>query len=139
MNLFERTFDVLLEADVNAPDKAAPAPAPANDRQAMAQSLDSAKPEDFDVQQPGREKLVDHIKTEQSQKLTGWIGKIDEFIKFLNSTEPSSMQVQLHSAPCDSVFEDISRSEKKKIARLAAELSSLSESLKGYLISSNDR
>jgi hypothetical protein len=37
------------------------------------------------------------------------------------------------------MFEDIARSEKKKIARLAAELSSLSESLKGYLISSNDR
>jgi len=47
------------------------------------------------------------------------------------------MQVQLHTAPCDSTFEDIARSEKKKIARLAAELSSLSESLKGYLISSD--
>jgi len=105
----------------------------------MAQSLTTAKPEDFDVQQPGREKLLDRTKVEQAQKLKEWVGQIDTFIKFLNGTDATSMQVQLHSAPCDSIFEDIARSEKKKIARLAAELSSLSESLKGYLISSNDR
>jgi hypothetical protein len=137
MNLFERTFGLVLEAD----ETPAPAPvaAPKNDREAMAQTLNTAKPEDFDVQSPGREKLVDHVKAEQGQKLQEWVGRIDEFIKFLNGTDQSSMQVQLHSAPCDSIFEDIARSEKKKIARLAAELSSLSESLKGYLISSNDR
>lgn len=137
MNLFERTFGLVLEADETpAP---APVPAPQNDREAMAQSLDTTKPEDYDVQSPGREKLVDHVKAEQGVKLKEWVAKIDEFIKFLNSTDQSSMQVQLHAAPCDSIFEDIARSEKKKIARLAAELSSLSESLKGYLISSNDR
>ena len=73
------------------------------------------------------------------QKLKEWIVQIDEFIRYLNGTDPSSMQVQLHSAACDSIFEDIARSEKKKISRLAAELSSLSESLKGYLISANDK
>jgi len=138
MNLFERTFGLVLEADNEAPAPV-PAPAPQTDREAMAQSLDTAKPEDFDVQSPGREKLVDHVKAEQGTKLKEWVMKIDEFIKFLNGTDQTSMQVQLHAAPCDSIFEDIARSEKKKIARLAAELSSLSESLKGYLISSNDR
>jgi len=136
MNLFERSFSIVLEAD-EAP--VVQPPAPASDREAMAQTLTSTKPEDYDVQQPGREKLVDHVKAEQGVKLKEWVAKIDEFIKFLNSTDQSSMQVQLHAAPCDSIFEDIARSEKKKIARLAAELSSLSESLKGYLISSNDR
>lgn len=134
MKSFERIFDMILEADAEAP-----VPQPQTDREAMAQSLDTSKPEDFDVQQPGREKLVDHVKAEQGQKLKEWVMKIDEFIKFLNGTDATSMQVQLHAAPCDSIFEDIARSEKKKIARLAAELSSLSESLKGYLISSNDR
>jgi hypothetical protein len=36
------------------------------------------------------------------------------------------------------MFEDIARSEKKKIARLAADLGTLSQSLKGYLASAND-
>ena len=134
MRSFQRVFDMVLEADT-----AAPAPQPANDREAMAQTLTTTTPQDYDVQSPGREKLVDHVKAEQGTKLKEWVGKIDEFIKFLNGTDTTSMQVQLHAAPCDSIFEDIARSEKKKIARLAAELSSLSESLKGYLISSNDR
>lgn len=133
MKLFEHKFNVLLEADLEAPEQK-----PATDKEAMAQALDTAQPEDFDVQ-GGREQVQDHRKAEQVQKLKGWISQIDEFIKFLNSTDASSMQVQLHTAACDSIFEDIARSEKKKIARLAAELSSLSESLKGYLISSNDR
>jgi hypothetical protein len=135
MRSFERTFNIVLEADQAAP---APLP-PKTDKEAMAQSLDTTTPKDFDVQVSGREKLVDHIKSEQGTKLREWIGRIDEFIGFLNGTDANSMQVQLHAAPCDSIFEDIARSEKKKIARLAAELSSLSESLKGYLISSNDR
>ena len=133
MNTFERKFSLVLEADADAP-----VAAPETDKEAMAQSLDTAKPNDFDVR-GGREQIVDHRKKEQVQKLTEWIGRIDEFIKFLNSTDSSSMQVQLHTAACDSMFEDIARSEKKKIARLAAELSSLSESLKGYLISANDK
>lgn len=140
MSYFARVFNLMLEADAaDKPALEAPAAAPASDREAMAQTLNTAKPEDFDVQSPNREKLVDKFKAEQTVKLKEWIVKIDEFITFLNGTDSTSMQVQLHAAPCDSVFEDISRSEKKKIARLAAELSSLSESLKGYLISSNDR
>ena len=134
MSNFVDRFYALLEADENE----APVAQPETDKEAMAASLDTAKPEDFDVQ-GGREQVQDHRKAEQIQKLKGWISKIDEFIGFLNSTDASSMQVQLHTAACDSIFEDIARSEKKKIARLAAELSSLSESLKGYLISANDR
>lgn len=133
MSSFVDRFTVLLEQDDEAP-----VAAPASDKEAMASTLDTAKPEDFNVQ-GGREQVQDHKKAEQIQKLKGWISQIDDFIKFLNSTDSSSMQVQLHTAACDSIFEDIARSEKKKIARLAAELSSLSESLKGYLISANDR
>lgn len=139
MSLFERKFSVVLEADEdvkNAPET--PVVAPANDREAMAQSLSTAKPEDFDVEGKKQE-LQDHVKRDQTEKLKTWIGEIDNFITFLNGTDDNSIQVQLHKAPCDSTFEDIARSEKKKIARLAAELSSLSESLKGYLISFNDK
>jgi len=139
MSSFANKFINILEADDTAAEApTAPDTAPATDKEAMAQTLTSAKPEDFDVR-GGREQVVDHKKHEQVHKLKEWISHIDEFIKFLNSTEPTSMQVQLHTAACDSIFEDIARSEKKKIARLAAELSSLSESLKGYLISANDK
>lgn len=134
MSYFVDRFNALLEADQNE----APVATPETDKDAMAASLDTAKPEDFDVQ-GGREQVQDHRKNEQISKLKNWISQIDQFIGFLNSTDSSSMQVQLHTAACDSIFEDIARSEKKKIARLAAELSSLSESLKGYLISANDR
>ena len=131
MSNFEKIFKTVLEADE-------PQPAPATDKEAMAQQLDTAKPEDFDVQVAKRAEQIDHNKVEQVGKLKEWIGRIDEFINYLNGTDGNSIQAQLHSAPCDTAFEEIARSEKKKIARLAAELSSLSESLKGYLISSND-
>jgi hypothetical protein len=134
MNLFSKRFSIVLEADQEDPQ-----PAPANDREAMAQQLDTATPSDFDAPaQIARAQQVDHNKVAQIKQLNEWIGQIDDFIEFLNGTTEGSIQTQLHMAPCDTMFEDIARSEKKKIARLAAELSSLSESFKGYMISSND-
>jgi len=135
MNLFSKKFKYVLEAD----DTEQQQPAPETDRDAMAQQLDTAKPEDFDVQQQSeRQKQVDHNKLAQIQQLNEWIKQIDAFIEFLNGTTQDSVQTKLHVAPCDTLFVDIARSEKKKISRLAAELSSLSESFKGYLISAND-
>lgn len=131
MRLFESKFFNILEADE--------AQAPASDKDAMAQTLQTATPQDFDVQAGEREKRVDQEKINQITKLKEWVGHIDQFITYLNGTDATSIQMQLHAAPCETIFEDIARSEKKKIARLAAELSSLSESLKGYLISANDR
>ena len=132
MSYFKAKFDYLFEAD-EVQQK------PETDREAMAQQLDTAEPNDFDVRPAERAARIDHAKIEQATTLNSWIQQIDTFIDFLNGTNESSVQSQLHSASCDTMFEDIARSEKKKIARLAAELSSLSESFKGYLISSNDR
>jgi len=140
MELFKKAFSLSLEAvdnDVEDIEAAGKAAAPSSDKEAMAQKLDTAKPNDFDVKGTTVTN-VDAIKREQQVKLKNWIGKIDEFIEYLNGTNNDSIQTQLHSAVCETMFQDIARSEKKKIARLAAELSSLSESLKGYLISSND-
>lgn len=138
MDLFKKAFSIVLEQDDEARDlSAVKAPEPTTDKEAMAQKLDTAKPEDFSVKGPTVTN-IDTIKKEQQGKLKEWIGRIDEFIEYLNGTTDSSIQTQLHSATCETMFQDIARSEKKKIARLAAELSSLSESLKGYLISSND-
>jgi hypothetical protein len=60
MSLFEQKFRVVIEAD-ETPVTPAPEAAPDSDKAAMAQTLTSAKPEDFDVQ-GGREKIVDHRK-----------------------------------------------------------------------------
>jgi hypothetical protein len=109
--------------------------APENDREAMAQTLKTTKPEDFDVEVPHGGGELEREKEHQKTQLGGWVQEIDKFIAFLNGTDGGSIQAKLHAARCDSVFEDIARSEKKKIARIAAELSSLSEAFKGYLIS----
>lgn len=137
MGLFSTKFSNLLEADNNEPK-----PTPQTDQEALTQQLDTAQPDDLGANAPAqieRQKQVDQIKIQQIEQLKNWIGQIDQFVKFLNGTESGSIQADLHSAPCDTVFENIARSEKKKIARLAAELSTLSESFKGYLISFNDQ
>ncbi len=136
MDLFKRAFNTILEQDTDVKlDE--PSVEPKTDKEAMASKLDTAKPEDFDVNAPT---ITDtqKVRQEQLSQLQIWIKKIDEFIEYLNGTNGESIQSKLHSATCESLFEDIARSEKKKIARLAAELSSLSESMKGYLISSEN-
>jgi len=135
--LFKSRFDFVLEADDTQAPEEVPA-APASDKEAMAQTLDTAKPDDFNVQAAERQKRVDHVKIQQINTLNEWITKIDDFIVFLNDTRTDSMQIQLHSAPCDSMFEKIATSEKKKISRLAADLGNLGQALKGYLASAND-
>ena len=137
MSLFSKKFNFILEADAEV-NPQEPAPNPTSDREAMAQQLDTAKPEDFDVKAMEREKQIDQHKANQAHVLEGWINQIDQFIDLLNGTNSGSINTRLHAAPCDTKFVDIARSEKKKIARLAAELSSLSEAFKGYLISFND-
>lgn len=107
------------------------------ERKAMADTLDKGtRPEDFDVPVPSSA-ISDAQKHEQISELKTWIATIDNFIDFLNSPTPHSLQSKLHAAGCDTLFDSIARSEKKKISRLAAELSSLSESMKGYLISAH--
>jgi hypothetical protein len=133
-NIFEKRFFNILEADTTViptdVDKT-----PESDREAMAQTLKSTTPEDFDVEVPHGGGELEREKVHQKAELTSWISEIDKFIGYLNGTDNGSVQSKLHAARCDSVFEDVARSEKKKIARIAAELSSLSEAFKGYLIS----
>jgi len=106
------------------------------DQAAMGNTLDAGtNPGDYNVPHPASK--ADEQKYIQIEELKSWIKTIDDFIEFLNAPQDGSMQVRLHTAGCDTLFDDIARSEKKKIARLAAELSGLSESLKGYLISAH--
>jgi uncharacterized membrane protein YukC len=137
MSSFKSKFNYILEADAAPAPEEVPA-VPATDKEAMAQQLDTAKPSDFDVKAAERQTRVDHVKIEQINTLNKWIEQIDAFVLFLNDTNSESIQIQLHSAPCDSMFENIARSEKKRISRLAADLGTLGQNLKGYLASAND-
>ena len=56
----------------------------------------------------------------------------------MNGVDANSIQSQLQAGGCESLFEKIASSEKKRIARVAMELSSLNESLKGYVISNDN-
>lgn len=73
------------------------------------------------------------------QTLQTWIGSVEEFIEFLNGLDNDSVNSQINKADCDSIMADVQRSESKKISRLAQDLSSLSESLKQYLIVANNK
>lgn len=80
------------------------------------------------------------VSVQQKQmfdELNTWISKLDEFAAYLNGTE-NSIQTTLNSAEADTIFDSISNSETKKIARVAMEVMSLSEILKGYLAVAND-
>jgi uncharacterized membrane protein YukC len=137
MSSFKSKFNYILEADVAPAPEESPV-VPATDKEAMAQQLDTAKPSDFDVKAAERQTRVDHVKIEQINTLNKWIEQVDAFVLFLNDTNSDSIQIQLHSAPCDSMFENIARSEKKRISRLAADLGTLGQNFKGYLASAND-
>jgi hypothetical protein len=70
-------------------------------------------------------------------ELNSWIQEMDRFSIYLNGTD-NSVQTKLNTAEDDTLFDSISNAETKKIARVAMEISSLSEILKGYLAGAND-
>jgi hypothetical protein len=114
-----------------------------SDQDAMMQTLDKGtSPEDFDVDAPpaGAEAVptMSAVQKKMYEQLKGWIDRIDEFSTYLNGTGPDSIQSKLNSAEPDTLFDKISTAETKKIARVAVELTSLNEMLKGYLATAND-
>ena len=92
-------------------------------------------PADFDVETP--DAPVANGQREMYDELNSWISEMDKFSDYLNGTD-SSIQTKLNGAEDDTLFDSISNAETKKIARVAMEISSLSEILKGYLAGAND-
>ena len=72
-----------------------------------------------------------------AEKINSWVVEIEDFIDYLNGLGENSLNSQINNSPCDTIFDDISRSETKKIGRIAQDLRSLSESLKSYLIAND--
>ena len=144
MSIFEKKFTTLLEAPVDmaavAPEDAAvptddmvPASAePTTDAQTTG-VLDQGSTPDNPALNYKREQTTHMTSTIQT-----WIGQIQEFNEFLNGLDGASMQAQLNNGDCDTLFADVSRSETKKISRIAQDLSALTESFKGYLLAAED-
>lgn len=109
------------------------------DQEAMASTLDDGTaPEDFDVDAPASgEGAIGAQSKQMFEKLNSWIEEMDRFSAYLNGTT-DSIQTSLNAAEPDTIFDSISNAETKKIARVAMEISSLSEILKGYLAGAND-
>ena len=109
------------------------------DQEAMASTLDpETSPEDFDVDVPASGQGAIGAQSKQMfDELNGWIEELDRFADYLNGTS-DSIQTSLNAAESDTIFDSISNAETKKIARVAMEISSLSEILKGYLAGAND-
>ena len=133
-NLFSKRFDVLLEQDVVAD-------VPSPDEQAAAADLDpGTSPDAYDDVQGGD--AVADAKTRENvsqiQALKEWIEELNLTTERMNGLDASSMQSILNNAACDTLFADIARSETKKIGRIAQDMRALSESLKAYLLSSDE-
>ena len=107
------------------------------DQEAMASTLEpETSPEDFDVDVPAGDDPVSTQSKQMFEELSSWINEMDRFGDYLNGTA-NSIQTSLNSAEPDTIFDSISNAETKKIARVAMEVSSLSEILKGYLAGAN--
>lgn len=134
MSVYENRFKkLLIEKDEEMSD----------DQTAMAQTLDKGtEVSDFDVQAPEAgaqaQPTMSAIQKVMYDELNTWILRLDEFKEFLNGTGPESVQSRLNSSETDTLFAKISTAETKKIARVAVEVTSLNEMLKGYVATAND-
>lgn len=128
-NIFKKQFNNLLTEEDSLPN-------PALDDKAMVNGLDgTTSPGRFNDVEPNPTGDIMASETGHvTGKLQDWIGKIEEFIEYLNGLSPDSINYELNRADCSSIMSDVQRSESKKISRVAQDLSSLSESLKQYLL-----
>lgn len=131
--MYENRFKkFLVEADEDITD----------DQMAAQQTLDKGTDlSDFDANVPDvspGEGTMTGIQRKMYGELKTWIAELDRFSKFLNGTDPGSVQSKLNAAEAETLFDKISTAETKKIARVAVEVSSLSEMMKGYLATVND-
>ena len=131
MNEYSKRFAKILEQDEELTDEL-------TDGEALDSELQDVAADELGADAPAE--VTNAINDQQKQmydELNSWIGKMDEFSNYLNGTT-DSIQTTLNSAESDTIFDSISNAETKKIARVAMEVSALSEILKGYLAGAND-
>ena len=112
---------------------------PELERQAMEASLDdgvSGEDFDLDMEETGEfDEVGDAINRRNQQEvqtLDSWISQIDQFLTYLNSDDPNSMQSKLANATPDTILDKVKQSQQTKIARVASDLASLHQGLLGF-------
>jgi PPE-repeat protein len=133
MSSFTKKFFTLLEQDGQEQP-------PTPDEAAMASTLDAetdpaALGADINAQ------AATAVAQQQQQMIgtvQGWIVKLDEFVKYLNSPTGESIQNTLKDATPDTILDKIRTTETKKIARSAMDLAALSQIFQGYLATARD-
>lgn len=142
MKAFNHRVFHLLEQDEPENPELSINPDEIGDEDAFASSLDDGtNPSDFDTQTPTGAPAVspeDQVREKQVQQLGQWIDKLTSFTSYLNGVDNNSIQKVLNDSEEGSLFAEIARGERKRIARLAQEMSSLTESFKGYMLSSDE-
>jgi hypothetical protein len=134
-NLYAARFKkVLLEADdIDMMDDDL-------ERDAMENSLDDGTdPTAFDAStdmDTTQSELAD-ILSKRNQQIVGelqtWIDSIDQFLKVLNSEDPTSIQSRLANAEPDTVFDKMKQSQQTKISRVASDLAALHQGFLGFM------
>ena len=85
--------------------------------------------------EPGPENVGYKAEVKAAQ---GWIIKIDEFVKYLNSVTEGSINHQVNVLDRDnSVFKGIASRISDKVARVSSDLAELKEIIAGFVISSD--
>jgi hypothetical protein len=142
MKAFNHRVFHLLEQDEPENPELDVKPEDIGDEDAFAASLDDGtNPQDFDTNTPTGAPAVspeDQIREKQVQQLGQWIDKLTNFTTYLNGVDNNSIQKVLNDAGEGTLFAEIARGERKRIARLAQEMSALTESFKGYMLSSDE-
>jgi hypothetical protein len=113
------------------------------ERRAMEGSLeDGTNPGEFDMdmsppEQDGPPSEVADAMSRRNQQivseLQSWIDKIEEFLSFLNSEDPNSVQSKLAAAEPDTVMDKMKQSQQTKISRVASDLASLHQNFLGFM------
>jgi len=132
MNKYAKTFIKVLRED------------DALERKAMEQTLDDGiDPMDFDTDMemsPEEAQATDDVADAMSRRneqiigeLQSWIDRVDEFLNFLNSEDPNSVQSRLAAAEPDTVMDKMKQSQQTKISRVASDLASLHQNFLGFM------
>ena len=114
------------------------------ERDAMESSLDDGiDPSEFDTNMdvsPAEAQATDEVADAMSRRnqqiineLQGWIDHIEEFLSFLNSEDPQSVQSRLAAAEPDTVMDKMKQSQQTKISRVASDLASLHQNFLGFM------
>jgi len=135
MSKFAKNFiTVLREADLDRD----------LERQAMEGSLDDGiDPSEFDTNMemsPEEAQVTDEVAdamSKRNQQIIGelqeWIDRVEEFLSFLNSEDPNSVQSRLAAAEPDTVMDKMKQSQQTKISRVASDLASLHQNFLGFM------